>query len=106
VTPASLPAGHAAQNKPKPVQDNMIVSDEIRRLRRFVAVRIADDTFRLVGSGFFRPPKGRRQSSPYPLCNGAIHRGRLSASNPQILPLLPTESFLSNPSGDLIADDF
>ena len=30
----------------------MIVSDEIRRLRRFVAVRMADDTFRWLAPFF------------------------------------------------------
>ena len=69
---------------------------------------MTDDTFRLIGSGFFlgREKEGDKVT-PYPLRNGVIHRGRrIAASNPRTLPLLPTESFLSDPSDGLIADDF
>ena len=55
----------------------MIISDEIRKYVAFVAMRMADDTLRLVGSGFFlgRDREGDKVHR-IRFRNGAIHCGR------------------------------
>jgi len=67
----------------------MIISDEIRKYVAFVAMRMADDTLRLVGSGFFlgRDKEGDKVHR-IRFRNGAIHCGRrVAPPNPQTFSL-------------------